>query len=81
MTREEALKDLQSRAEKSEALKVAIKALEQEPKIGTWVVAPQEDNWDAFYCSSCKRMQFVPFNYCPSCGSKNEKVVEGENNG
>ena len=61
-----------------DAIDMAIKALEQEPKIGHWVHSEYCD-----YCSECgcdipayiidwKWHKDVEVKYCPQCGSKME---------
>lgn len=55
----------------NEALDMAIKALEQEPKTGHWVKKSQYGN---DYCSECDYellMRGKP-KYCPNCGTKME---------
>lgn len=56
------------------AFRMAIKALEQEPKTGHW-------EWlrcDMYVCSECKNVYTDlsgikdGMNYCPNCGSRNE---------
>lgn len=56
-----------------DALQTAIKALEQEPKTGHWIVHPK-----GIYarlvcdkCLSCAPYNY-PTNYCPNCGAKME---------
>lgn len=63
------------------ALTMAIKALEQEPRIGHWIYDYEYSNWfDVTYeCSCCKRTIIVPYEaknevykdypYC-HCGAK-----------
>lgn len=48
---------------------VAIKALEQEPKIGHKVSG---DFLGGLYCSECMTYVNEYFNYCPHCGAKME---------
>lgn len=65
--------------EQKEALRVAIKSLEQEPKTGYWVVESTYD-WGFTssvncYCSNCKdyfTRQWKEMNFCPNCGAKME---------
>ena len=62
------------------ALDMAIKALEQEPKTGHW----REDidnnrRWDRvrFYCSKCGDWQiYGKTHYCPNCGAKMQSEAE-----
>ncbi len=95
MTREEALKILNTllffekvdctKEEAKECLKVAIKALEQEPRKGHWV-AHNDDCNDWYECSECGygsegEMQFnsehdVRTNYCPYCGADMRGIKE-----
>ena len=85
MTREEAITVLNMvEAHGSlviQAKDMAIKALEQEPKIGHWVHSKYCD-----YCSECgcdipayiidwKWHKDVEAKYCPQCGSKMESVA------
>lgn len=50
-----------------QALDMAIKALEQEPKTGHWI----DDNGIYAWCSCCKEhiYQTGEFKYCPNCGA------------
>ena len=78
MTREEALNILHNSSVYHpmylDALNMAIKALEQEPKTGIW--RKDIDNsrrWDRvrFYCSECGNWQtYGETDYCPSCGAR-----------
>ena len=64
-----------------DALDMAIKALEQEPRVGHWIYDYEYSNWfDVTYkCSCCKRTIIVPYEaknevykdypYC-HCGAK-----------
>lgn len=56
----------------SEALDLAIKALEQQPKTGHW----ERRLVDYKKCSECGHIVnfYRKYNYCPSCGAK----MEGE---
>ena len=59
----------------SEALDMAIEALQQEPKRGYWLDAREEDPcW--YICSECKRMVDDDSNYCPNCGARMESDTE-----
>ena len=51
------------------AFHMAIKALEQEPKIGHKVSG---DLLGGLYCSECMTYVNEYFNYCPHCGAKME---------
>ena len=55
--------------DKYEALDMAIKALEQEPKTGHWI-DHQEDRWIYAKCSECETVHDTQTNYCPNCGAK-----------
>lgn len=92
MTREEALKDLKHFRDHvywdgmaSEALDMAIEALEQEPKTGKWLAVgfdgyadgyPVVDLWE---CSECHEEHYGEEDtltmYCPNCGAD---MREGE---
>lgn len=83
MTKEEAIRELNTfkigaKSELGEtALEMAIKALEQEPKIGhrEWVsygIHPDIGNW---HCSQCRTIiPYLPrvYKYCPHCGVRLE---------
>lgn len=83
MTKEEAIetltsKDVHNSDKMLEALDMAIKSLEQEPKIGHWIpmgLVDANDNRN-YECSECHhgdthaKTQIVP--YCWYCGSKME---------
>lgn len=59
-----------------EAFDVAIKALEQQPKVGKWIKTSlsQVSGGDfnrGFKCSCCGYVTVVDdFNYCPNCGAR-----------
>lgn len=53
--------------------KLALEALEQEPKIGHKVSG---DLLGGLYCSECMTYVNEYFNYCPHCGAKMENEVE-----
>ena len=69
MTRKEAIemlrKDKQQRGECfiSEAIDMAIEALEQETKTGHWIKMPI-----GFKCSKCNELEDRTTKYCPDCG-------------
>lgn len=77
MTREEAIKRLKeidirdALQEDYDALHMAIKALEKEPKVGHWVVHPK-GIYAHLVCDKC--LSGAPYdcetNYCPNCGAK-----------
>lgn len=105
MTREEAIRllnklylkadftdtygDMEDTESYEEAIKMANKALKQEPKIGYWEYVqydynPNIGNW---HCSECRNIVIegvnkytkggIPtYNYCPNCGSKMIKPLE-----
>ena len=53
-----------------EALDLAIKALEQQPKTGRWIWKSGK-MIDYCSCSVCKKGQWeIEWNYCPNCGAK-----------
>lgn len=78
MTRQEALHELYDifgygfyNERVDEALNMAIKALEQQPKRGYWLEAKEEDPcW--YRCSECGRLYDLDENYCPNCGARME---------
>lgn len=67
------IEDVQSAYEYIIALKMAIKALEQEPRKGHWI--EHEQNGIAHIeCSECLtwflRCHFTRNSFCPNCGAK-----------
>ncbi len=57
----------------SEVFDMAIKALEQEPKTGHWIISPN----DCFVsCSECglhgDKGIYKHYRWCPNCGAKME---------
>ena len=56
------------------ALDVAIKSLEQEPKTGHWIFDEVLDRH--YYCSECKSMGVDYWDYCPNCGAKMSESEE-----
>ena len=97
MTREEAIKwlnyhinitDYEETDELYIALKMAIEALEQEPKTGHWILADDQNEEDVendnyrFICSECQcsdihaKGTIVP--YCWKCGAKMVEPPESE---
>lgn len=74
-----------------EALDIAIKALEQQPKTGHWI-EKEDCNLDIYYdCSECGEsfclIDGTPtdnlYNYCPNCGAKmvETRMAESEEQG
>ena len=67
-------------SEDNEALDLAIKALEQQPKKGHWEYVqydsnPNIGNWHCSECRGiCTEMHSIEdgYNYCPNCGAKME---------
>lgn len=49
-----------------------LKALEQEPKIGHWILLANE----LYMCSECYAKWTMRLNYCPDCGAKMEEDAE-----
>lgn len=90
MTREEAIEQLynilfnnyRSAEKDKEALDMAIKALEQEPKKGKWIDCwrnlnnPKHIWWGGCICSICNEKTNAYYNFCPNCGSKMEREAE-----
>lgn len=82
MTREEAIKLLvnatysdewQGNEDLTTAHNMAIKALEQEPKTGHWILTDD----DYVYCSECEDSYYArpidaSWYYCPHCGVRME---------
>ena len=61
-----------------EALDVAIKALEQEPRKGHWI-DNSRDGYTQYYCSCCcdsKSETSKKSKYCPNCGCRMIGVEE-----
>jgi hypothetical protein len=54
------------------ALDLAIKALEQQPKIGHWITTRTFMHDGEFYCDKCKcdSPNNEKWDYCPNCGAK-----------
>lgn len=89
MTREEAIKYLikptitstfigEEKQKELNAYNMAIKALEQEPKIGHWILTDD----DFVYCSECEDSYYqrpidASWYYCPHCGAKMVEPQEG----
>lgn len=61
------------------ATEYAIKALDQEPNIGHWILTDD----DFVYCSECEDSYYprpidASWNYCPHCGAKMVDSQESE---
>lgn len=60
-----------------DAVEMAIKALEQEPKTGHWIL--EIEDWNKWTCSECgfrERTDIhvtLGYHYCPNCGAKIER--------
>lgn len=86
MTREDAIKIFNTvllfgkcdcpKEEIAECLKMAIKALKQEPKTGHRAC---KDLFGSGYCSECNNYLNYYDNYCPNCGAKMESEAEDGN--
>lgn len=80
MTREEAVKILKGAIKKpntkdgylGQALDMAIKALEQQPKTGHWIDVEILDSALWHECSECGETEFYATDYCPNCGARME---------
>lgn len=86
MTREEAIKFLELDKESrgkcfiSDAIDMAIKALDQEPKTGHWIIVEElHGEWEGtkkYACDKCgEKVGVFKSNYCPNCGAR---MVESE---
>lgn len=75
------------------AFKMAIKALEQGPKVGHWKAfihdayhGTDEDSepvWrekTVYHCSQCNRRTVIKEKFCPNCGAKMVEPPESEDN-
>ena len=80
MTREEAIEILQGAIKKpntkdgylGQAIDMAIKALEQEPKTGHWIKHGIDESYAilVYTCSECDYLiGVVVSNFCPNCGA------------
>lgn len=82
MTREEAIERLTDFEElcgcveeDNEAVQMAIKALEKEPKTGHWIIVKElHGEWEGvkkYACDKCgEKVGVFKSNYCPNCGAK-----------
>ena len=89
MTKETIIKDLQNGIDfgfcpRKESLKIAIKALEQEPKTGHWIKDKEALGYWISECSVCshiyhgdEKLIYTP-NYCPNCGCHMVEPQESE---
>lgn len=91
MTREEAIFILRGKRDISgektaEALDMAIKALEQEPKTGHWIGIDEEPHED-YECNRCGYVvstytaniePHTEYKYCPNCGARMIEPQESE---
>ena len=82
MTREEAIAFFKDMNECTygnlEAVEMAIKALEQEPKTGHWISGKYKDTCSRCRCTYPKNIGFK--NYCPNCGARMVEPQESEDN-
>lgn len=87
MTREEAIKMLKSKMdghtdtsyEWAETVRMAIKALEQEPRKGHWEhdrVNVRCSNCGRGYKDAFGRTSAITYNFCPNCGADMREVEE-----
>lgn len=94
MTREEAIEILQGAIKKpntkdgylGQAIDMAIKALEQEPKTGHWIEQiDHEENCRTLICSNCDRPalhdgdSIWKHKFCPHCGARMIEPQKSEN--
>lgn len=76
MTKEEAiakLTNMMNHCYPNEDYKMAIKALEQEPKTGHWIKDEITERSKVAYkhkCDLCGAYHRAMYDYCPSCGAK-----------
>ena len=84
MIKEEAINQLQDAKDgyqeylSAEACNMAIKALEQEPKVGHWYIDEKPESDREVICSNCEQPIFkyhkLDFDYrpkyCPNCGCR-----------
>ena len=89
MTREEAIKVLnmvEAHGLADEAKRMAIEALEQEPKTGHWIMT--SDYYTGAYgtidyvkCSCCGEKSLEEGDFCPYCGADMRKPYKTESEG
>ena len=74
MTREEAIKVLnmvEAHGLADEAKRMAIQALEQEPKTGHWEYKEIANSTiTGYWCDNCHIGSSKPYDFCPNCGAK-----------
>lgn len=87
MTREEAKRfghcilavaDANTDKDAIEFTKIALEALEQEPKTGHWELGVDFGNVAHYYCSECRQKRNWHTPYCPNCGAKMESEVRND---
>lgn len=61
-----------------EAFDMAIKALEQEPQTGHWIVWDTSSYDWTYKCNKCGSIVFKQSNYCPNCGCRMVEPQESE---
>ena len=64
-----------------EDFEVAIKALEQEPRKGQWIIVEElQGEWEGtkkYACNKCgEKVGVFKSNYCPNCGADMREVEE-----
>ena len=67
----------------SEALDMAIKALEQESKTAHWIRVIDKSKHSVWECPKCSWQQQRYTNYCPKCGAnlENKRYKQGYKDG
>ena len=81
MSREEAIEAIKEAYGNSEYTDEIIKALEQEPKIGHWIMTSDYlttayGSVDYVKCSCCGEDSLEEGDYCPHCGAEMSEVEE-----
>ena len=68
--------------EHREFIKLAIKAIEQQPKTGHWIEHPHEagESWEysKYECSECHVWEDWDSCFCPNCGCRMVEPQESE---